>query len=62
MRTGPFRKVRGIDDKTLGAVLTNHADMTRAMAAALTMLLKERRVMLVWAVVVTVALMWMGLR
>lgn len=56
-----FRHMRGIDDKTLGGVLTNHAGTLRAVANATTLLLRERRLMLVWAVVVTVVLTWLVL-
>ena len=55
-----FKKMRGLDDKTLGGVLTNHADTLRGIAMATTMLLRERRVMLLWMIVVTTAVMYLG--
>lgn len=53
-----FKKFRGIDDNTLGAALTNHAQVLGGVARATEMMLRERRVLLVWRVVVTVGLMW----
>jgi len=54
----PFRKVRGINDKDLNNVLLHHADVLRGAAGACNMLLRERRYLLVWRVVVTVGLVW----
>lgn len=57
-----FKKMRGIDDRTLGAALTNHADVLDAIGRATTLLLRERRLGLVWALVVTGAVVWLVLR
>ena len=58
MAKSDFRKIRGIGDKDLNAVLLHHADVLRGAANALNMLLRERRLLIVWRVVVTVGLMW----
>lgn len=62
MSKSPFRKFRGINDKQLGAALTNHAQVIGGVAAATNMLLRERRLLLVWNLVVTAALVWMAYR
>lgn len=61
-RNGLFRKFRGVDDKTLGMVLGNHADTLRGIANAVTMLLRERRLLLVLEMVQTLALIWVLLK
>jgi len=55
-----FRKFRGIDDRTLGNALNNHAAVLQGIARATTMLLRERRLTLVWQAVVTVVVAWTG--
>lgn len=57
-----YKKFRGIDDKTLGGVLTNHANTLRGIALAVTMLLRERRLLHVWHIAVTGALIWLFLQ
>ena len=57
-----FRKIRSIDDKTLGAALTNHATYLTAVTRATDQLLRERRLMLLWGAVVTAAVVWLGVR
>lgn len=57
-KRGMFKKFRGIDDRTLGAALTNHAQVLGGVAGAATMLLRERRLLMVWRVLVTVGLVW----
>ena len=62
MSKNPFRKMRAIDDKTLGAALTNHAQVLTGVSRAAELLLRERRLKLVWGMVVTAALVWLGMR
>ena len=53
-----YRKFRGIDDRTLGAALTNHAQVLQGVAQAVEVLLRERRLNLVWGALVTLVVMW----
>ena len=53
-----FKKMRGINDAQLGLVLTNHADVLRGVGLAVTMLLRERRLLLVLVFVQAAALVW----
>lgn len=52
-----FRKFRGLNDRVIAGALTNHASMLQAVANATERLLRERRLNLVWKVVVTVELL-----
>ena len=56
MAKADFKKFRGINDAELSLVLENHAQMLNGMGRALTMLLRERRWLLLWSLTVTVAL------
>ena len=58
MAKNPFRKIRALDDKTLEAALTNHADVLKAVASATNLLLRERRLLLMWAAVMTLGLLY----
>ena len=55
-------KIRGIKDNELSAVLTHHADVLRGMSMALTKLIRERRLGLLWAAAVTVAVIYLAVR
>jgi hypothetical protein len=56
MAKGDFKKFRGLTDAELSLVLENHAQMLNGMGRALTMVLRERRWLLLWSLTVTVAL------
>jgi hypothetical protein len=55
-KNSAFKKFRGINDAELSLVLENHAMILKGVSGALTMVLRERRLLLLWSVVVTVAL------
>ena len=57
-----FKKMRGINDGDLNRVLLHHAEVLRAMTRPLSLLLRERRLLLVWVVLVTATLIWEVLR
>lgn len=59
-KTKLYRRMRGLDDKTLSGALTNHAGVLNGLSVVVTRLLHERRVGLVWAVAVTVAVVWLA--
>lgn len=53
-----WRKFRGIDDQTLGAALTNHAQVLGGIAKATELLLRERRLFNLWRAVVTIGVIY----
>lgn len=57
-----FRKMRGLNDVTLGKVLENHAGVLGATVNATGLLLRERRLLLVLHVVEAVVIVWLLLR
>lgn len=61
MSKNPFRKIRGIKDSDLNAALTNHAHVIGGVAHAVTMLLRERRLLLLLNVAQVLGLIWMAL-
>ena len=62
MNKNIFRKMRGIDDRTLNMALTNHATVLRGVSEAVTRLLRERRLLLVLHVVEAAAIVWVLVR
>lgn len=56
-----MKKLRGITDAQLNGVLIHHAGTLKGVVAATTVLLRERRLWLVWKLVVTGVLGWLVL-
>lgn len=54
-KKNPFRAMRAISDRTLSAVLTNHADVLRVGV-------RERRLLLALHVAEVVAIVWLVFR
>lgn len=61
MSKNPFRKMRAIKDVDLSKALTNHAQVIGGVALATTMLLRERRLLLLLQLVEVAGLIWLGL-
>lgn len=62
MRKNPFRRIRAIDDRTLLQTLGGQHNALLGMSAALSVLWKERRLLLVLHVVEAAAIVWLVLR
>lgn len=62
MAKGPWKKMRHIDDTTLGNALNNHAGFLRALRNATTMLLRERRLLLALHVAEVAAIVYLVTR
>lgn len=62
MAKGLYKKFRGVTDAELSVVLENHAGMLNGMGRALTMMLRERRLLLLWNIAVTAAVILLLLR
>lgn len=61
MSKNPFRKIRAIKDIDLSNALTNHAQVIGGVALATTMLLRERRMLLLLQLVEVGAILWLVL-
>ena len=60
--TKVFRKMRGISDQDLSVALTNHRNILTGLVSVTTLLLRERRLLLVLQMVEVGALLWMVYR
>jgi hypothetical protein len=53
-----FRKMRGINDKVLGATLTDHQQYLRAVVNASNFLLRRQQFALAWKIALTIGLLY----
>jgi hypothetical protein len=54
-----YQKMRGTNDRTIEAALTDHVSALRAILGATSMLLRERRLLLAWVGAMTVAVVYL---